>query len=699
MSGIGSPKFSHSGVRVTLSVVALLLSLVIFISLLSCSGDDDGPTQSPPVPLEVVSIAPDNQATGIDLDAHITIVFNRAVDPATLSSTTCRIGGISCTMTSSSDTVTLSPAAPLAFGTRYTVTVSADVADMAGVSLESAYVAQFTTVASAGTPTANAGVDVDSDRGEPVTLIGSASSDPNGLALTHMWTQISGPIVSFVPTDVDASFTAPDAVSTMEFVLVVSSASGTSVPDTVLVSVFENKDLAVFVSPLGDDDNPGTRLEPMLTLDHAITAASYMIVGFDSVADVYVANGEYLENVNGRRDVSLYGGYDPDRWTRDFTTYETVIRGVNPGGHLEGNVVVWFHRLDSIIIEGFRIQAADGVAASRNYLDQYYYSSVAISLWECNGITITGNQIVAGHGADGIEGSAPFRWPQAPWGDNGETGVGILGGEGGAQPGISNAGGDGGGAVYLIDAYAGENGEGPGGGGGTAGAILGDRNGGQGWYGHLGSSGSNGVGGDSLGTVIGGFFAVSSGQDGTPGTSGGGGGGGGGGTTGWPLVGAGSGGGGGCGGRGGDPSTGGTGGGASIGILIYSSHSVRLIGNSITCGNGGNGGLAHPGAEGQAGGNEGLGGASGGSGAGSGGRGGIGGGGGDGGHGGGGGGGSVIGVLLMGLNGILTPDDNTFTLGTAGTGGQAGYPEGVGIDGVQAEFFEEFYAPGADGQH
>src|SRR6266581_5057601 len=67
-------------------------------------------------------------------------------------------------------------------------------------------------------PVASAGLDQDVNRGEIVTLAGSAT-DPDGQSLTITWTQAVGPSVGALSGPMP-SFTAPDAVVTLAFDLV-----------------------------------------------------------------------------------------------------------------------------------------------------------------------------------------------------------------------------------------------------------------------------------------------------------------------------------------------------------------------------------------------------------------------------------------------------------------------------------------------
>lgn len=92
-------------------------------------------------------------------------------------------------------------------------------------------------------PTANAGPDQIVNEGAPVTLDGTASDDPNGLALNYYWTQVA-PISPMVvlnnPTSATPTFSAPPVNAggtTFTFQLVVSDSKLSSAPDTVNIKV------------------------------------------------------------------------------------------------------------------------------------------------------------------------------------------------------------------------------------------------------------------------------------------------------------------------------------------------------------------------------------------------------------------------------------------------------------------------------
>jgi hypothetical protein len=89
-----------------------------------------------------------------------------------------------------------------------------------------------------GAPVADAGVDVDVDGLDTVTLDGSRSSDPDGDALGYFWRQVEG-----TPVQLDGrntarpTFRAPEPRQRLRFELVVDDGALESAPDTVVVDI------------------------------------------------------------------------------------------------------------------------------------------------------------------------------------------------------------------------------------------------------------------------------------------------------------------------------------------------------------------------------------------------------------------------------------------------------------------------------
>ena len=89
-------------------------------------------------------------------------------------------------------------------------------------------------------PTANAGADQTVSEGDNVTLDGTGSADPNGDAITYLWSQTRGPTVTLSSsTSVSPMFTTPTVNSeqTLTFSLVVNDRTVDSTPDTVDITI------------------------------------------------------------------------------------------------------------------------------------------------------------------------------------------------------------------------------------------------------------------------------------------------------------------------------------------------------------------------------------------------------------------------------------------------------------------------------
>jgi N-acetylneuraminic acid mutarotase len=104
---------------------------------------------STPIPPKIASTNPTDQATGVPVDAKITIVFDKKMDAAAtevaISSTPALTGAFS--WDGSGSTVTWTPAAPLAYDTKHTVTVAAGAKSSDGAALGTPFSFSFTTAA------------------------------------------------------------------------------------------------------------------------------------------------------------------------------------------------------------------------------------------------------------------------------------------------------------------------------------------------------------------------------------------------------------------------------------------------------------------------------------------------------------------------------------------------------------------------
>jgi hypothetical protein len=125
-----------------------LLSLVLLFFISSCSKDDD----SPAVP-RVSETSPVDNATNIPRNNSITITFDKAMDPATINSSTIIVKQndtvVPGTVTYTGNIATFTPTDSFLALTEYTVTVTTGAKTMAGVSLASNSVSSFTTGGSA----------------------------------------------------------------------------------------------------------------------------------------------------------------------------------------------------------------------------------------------------------------------------------------------------------------------------------------------------------------------------------------------------------------------------------------------------------------------------------------------------------------------------------------------------------------------
>jgi len=384
---------------------------------------------------------------------------------------------------------------------------------------------------------------------------------------------------------------------------------------------------AVFVSPGGNDLNPGTPEKPVRTISMGIQRCLEQSKGH-----VYVAEGVYEETVNLQDGIQVFGGFSADFSVRNIDKHLSGLEAPELAipGQVRATVVALGVGTTMSSFEGFTVTGPFAVETG--------ISSYALYLRDCKEmLIIQDNIILAGDAGDGEDGEDGLDGVDGNGGSSGnaafDTGTddcyGILssGASGGFNTcgGIDVSGGLGGTSVCpdydqnsgpdkcplegqwqdSQEVELGKSGKplGPGGAGGEAGqdaimTVLYDGKvclsdyencsychlslwGTDGQSGGPGNAGTHGLGGSACSetdgvTINGEWLALTgaAGGDGKTGTGGGGGGAGGGVETWgcWDMLGGydigGSGGGGGSGGCPGSGGQQGTGGGGSFGVFI-----------------------------------------------------------------------------------------------------------------------------------
>ncbi len=133
-------KFQSPSVSATLSLMFLLV-----LAIAGC-GREQAPLTLP----AVVSVTPTNAAVGVPVASALTATFNRAMNPATINTSTFTVTGpsgapVTGTVTFSGTTATFTPATLLAASSLYTATITSAAADTTGESLSNNFVWSFTT--------------------------------------------------------------------------------------------------------------------------------------------------------------------------------------------------------------------------------------------------------------------------------------------------------------------------------------------------------------------------------------------------------------------------------------------------------------------------------------------------------------------------------------------------------------------------
>lgn len=207
----------------------------------------DGVANSAPDTIDIVVAANQGPTASAGADqtvsggATITLDASASSDPDgdTLAYTWTQVSGAAVTLTNSTSaiaTFVAPPGQPTAETLVFEVSVS-DGQTGAVVSTDTVSV----TIEPNNIPLANAGADIGPvDSGMLVTLDGTASSDPDGDAITYQWTQLAGPQVTLSdPTSSMPTFTAPgvSGLQDLVFQLIVNDGTASSEADGVTVSV------------------------------------------------------------------------------------------------------------------------------------------------------------------------------------------------------------------------------------------------------------------------------------------------------------------------------------------------------------------------------------------------------------------------------------------------------------------------------
>jgi len=137
-------------------IVQLMTIMICFtVSLWGCSGGSITISIGSPT---ILSASPSDGATNVGVNVTIGVIFSEAMDPSTITPTTLIIrspdfiiaGRVSNSISSDeefpgSTVATFTPLGALRFSTSYTVTMTTDAKNLAGIPLETDHTWTFTT--------------------------------------------------------------------------------------------------------------------------------------------------------------------------------------------------------------------------------------------------------------------------------------------------------------------------------------------------------------------------------------------------------------------------------------------------------------------------------------------------------------------------------------------------------------------------
>ena len=136
--------------KLTSNVRVGFLVFIIALFLTACGGGDSDKVSDSTAPT-ATAILPAVNATNVDVDTVVMVVFDEAIDPASLDTNSFQLMDGAAVVAATvvhdqvNDLLTLMPGAALADNTHYTAVVDAGLTDVAGNSLGSSYSWSFTT--------------------------------------------------------------------------------------------------------------------------------------------------------------------------------------------------------------------------------------------------------------------------------------------------------------------------------------------------------------------------------------------------------------------------------------------------------------------------------------------------------------------------------------------------------------------------
>jgi hypothetical protein len=123
------------------------VSQTFWVDNLTLSTARSTPAATDTTPPTVTSTNPTKNQTGVAVNGSISATFSETVAPATITTSSFTVGGVTGTVSVTGNIATFTPSANLAYNTSYTATVTTTVTDIAQNHLAANYTWTFTTAA------------------------------------------------------------------------------------------------------------------------------------------------------------------------------------------------------------------------------------------------------------------------------------------------------------------------------------------------------------------------------------------------------------------------------------------------------------------------------------------------------------------------------------------------------------------------